>query len=148
MDKGVIAGYQVVDVKVTLYDGKYHDVDSSDAAFQMAGSKGFKAGAEKAAPYLLEPIWNLEVLCPEECMGDVMGDISSRRGKVQGMDSKGKNQVVKAQVPMAELLRYAPELKSITGGRGTFAVSFSHYEEVPREVQDKVVALFNEEEEE
>jgi elongation factor G len=148
MARGVIAGYQVVDVKVTLYDGKYHDVDSSDAAFQMAGSKGFKAATEQAAPYLLEPIWNLEVVCPEECMGDVMGDISSRRGKVQGMEAKGKNQVVKAQAPMAELLRYAPDLKSITGGRGAFTVEFSHYEEVPREIQDKVVADFEHEEEE
>ena len=148
MGKGVIAGYQVVDVKVTLYDGKYHDVDSSDAAFQMAGSKGFKVATEQAAPYLLEPIWNLEVVCPEECMGDVMGDISSRRGKVQGMEAKGKNQVVKAQAPMAELLRYAPDLKSITGGRGTFTVEFSHYEEVPRDIQDKVVASFTHEDEE
>ncbi|MBN2715683.1 MAG: elongation factor G [Deltaproteobacteria bacterium] len=148
MSRGVIAGYQVVDVKVTLYDGKFHDVDSSDAAFQMAGSKGFKAATEQAAPYLLEPIWNLEVTCPEECMGDVMGDISSRRGKVQGMEAKGKSQVVKAQAPMAELLRYAPDLKSITGGRGTFTVEFSHYEEVPREIQDKVVASFTHEEEE
>lgn len=148
MARGVIAGYQVVDVKVTLYDGKYHDVDSSDAAFQMAGSKGFKAATEQAAPYLLEPIWNLEVVCPEECMGDVMGDISSRRGKVQGMEAKGKNQVVKAQAPMAELLRYAPDLKSITGGRGAFTVEFSHYEEVPREIQDKVVADFEHEDEE
>ncbi|MBN2529966.1 MAG: elongation factor G [Deltaproteobacteria bacterium] len=148
MSKGVIGGYQVVDVKVTLYDGKYHDVDSSDAAFQMAGSKGFKVATEQAAPYLLEPVWNLEVLCPEECMGDVMGDISSRRGKVQGMEAKGKNQLVKAQVPMAELLRYAPDLKSITGGRGTFTVEFSHYEEVPRDIQEKVVADFTHDEDE
>ena len=148
MSKGVIAGYQVVDVKVTLYDGKFHDVDSSDAAFQMAGSKGFKAATEQAAPYLLEPIWNLEVMCPEECMGDVMGDISSRRGKVQGMEAKGKNQVVKAQAPMAELLRYAPDLKSLTGGRGAFTVDFSHYEEVPRDIQEKVVADFTHEDEE
>ncbi|MBN2804560.1 MAG: elongation factor G [Deltaproteobacteria bacterium] len=148
MAKGVIAGFTVVDVKVTVYDGKYHDVDSSDAAFQMAGSKGFKAGAEKASPYLLEPIWNLEVLCPDENMGDVMGDISSRRGKVQGMEAKGKNQVVKAQVPMAELLRYAPDLKSITGGRGTFAVEFSHYEEVPRELQPQIIADHKKQEEE
>ncbi len=140
MAKGVIAGFPVVDVKVTLYDGKYHDVDSSDAAFQMAGSKGFKAGAEKASPYLLEPVWNLEVLCPDENMGDVMGDISSRRGKVQGMEARGKNQLVKAQVPMAELLRYAPDLKSITGGRGTFTVEFSHYDEVPRDLQPGIIA--------
>ena len=148
MERGVIAGYPVVDVKVTLYDGKYHDVDSSDAAFQMAGSKGFKAATEQAGPYLLEPIWNLEVVCPEDCMGDVMGDISSRRGRVQGMEASGHNQIVRAQAPMAELLRYAPDLNSITGGRGTFTVSFSHYEEVPREIQEKVVAEYKHEEEE
>lgn len=148
MAKGVIAGYQLVDVKVTVYDGKYHDVDSSDAAFQMAGSKGFKVGVEKAAPYLLEPVWNLEVICPDECMGDVMGDISSRRGKVQGMEAKGKNQIIRAQAPMGELLQYAPDLDSMTGGRGTFTVSFSHYDEVPHEIQEKVVAAFDSEEEE
>jgi elongation factor G len=147
MARGVIAGYQLVDVKVTLFDGKYHDVDSSDAAFQMAGSKGFKVAVEKAAAYLLEPVWSLEVTCPDECMGDVMGDISSRRGKVQGMDSKGKNQIIRAQAPMAELLQYAPDLDSMTGGRGTFTVSFSHYDEVPRENQEKVVAAFVSDEE-
>jgi len=148
MAKGVIAGYQLVDVKVTLYDGKYHDVDSSDAAFQLAGSKGFKVAVEKAAPYLLEPVWNLEVICPDECMGDVMGDISSRRGKVQGMEAKGKNQIIRAQAPMGELLQYAPDLDSMTGGRGTFTVSFSHYDEVPHDIQEKVVAAFDSDEDE
>ncbi len=148
MGKGVIAGYPLVDVKVTLYDGKYHDVDSSDMAFQMAGSKGFKVGVEKAAPYLLEPIWNLEVVVPDECMGDVMGDINQRRGKVQGMDAKGKNQVIRAQVPMSELLQYGPDLDSITGGRGSFTIGFSHYDELPMQLAEKVIAAYQSDEEE
>jgi elongation factor G len=148
MARGVIAGYQMVDTKVTLYDGKYHDVDSSDMAFQMAGSKGFKVAVEQADPYLLEPIWNLEVICPDENMGDVMGDISQRRGRVQGMDAKGKNQVIRAQAPMAELLQYAPDLDSITGGRGSFTVSFSHYDEVPYDVAQKVIEAFKSDEDE
>jgi elongation factor G len=148
MAAGVIAGYQMVDVRVTLYDGKYHDVDSSDMAFQMAGSKGFKAAVAQADAYLLEPIWNLEVTCPDDCMGDVMGDISQRRGKVQGMDAKGKNQVIRAQAPMAELLQYAPDLDSITGGRGSFTVSFSHYAELPYDLKEKVVAAFKSDDDE
>ncbi|MBW2276318.1 MAG: elongation factor G, partial [Deltaproteobacteria bacterium] len=142
MSSGVIAGYLMVDVRVTLYDGKYHDVDSSDMAFQMAGSKGFKAAVAQADPYLLEPIWNLEVTCPDDNMGDVMGDISQRRGRVQGMDAKGKNQIIRAQAPMAELLQYAPDLDSITGGRGSFTVSFSHYDEVPYDNAQKVIEAF------
>jgi len=148
MSRGVIAGYQMVDVRVTLYDGKFHDVDSSDMAFQMAGSKGFKAAVAKADPYLLEPIWNLEVICPDEYMGDVMGDISQRRGKVLGMEAKGKNQVIRAQAPMSELLQYAPDLDSITGGRGSFTVSFSHYDELPYDLTQKVIAAFQSDEEE
>lgn len=148
MARGVIAGYPLVDVQVTLFDGKYHDVDSSDMAFQMAGSKGFKAGVEKAAPYLLEPIWNLEVTCPDEYMGDVMGDINQRRGKVQGMDAKGKKQVIRAQVPMSEVLRYGPDLDSITGGRGSFTVGFSHYDELPVNLAEKVIASFQDAEDE
>ncbi len=148
MAKGVIAGYPIVDVRVQLYDGKYHDVDSSDMAFQMAGSKGFKVAVEKAAPYLLEPIWNLEVVVPDECMGDVMGDINQRRGKVQGMDAKGKNQVIRAQVPMSELLQYGPDLDSITGGRGSFTIGFSHYDELPAQLAEKVIAAYKGDEEE
>jgi elongation factor G len=148
MSRGVIAGYPLVDVKVTVYDGKYHDVDSSDMAFQMAGSKGFKVAVEKADAYLLEPIWNLEVTVPDEFMGDVMGDISSRRGRVQGMEAKGRYQVIRAQVPMAELLQYGPVLDSITGGRGSFIVGFSHYDELPREQSEKVIAAYQGEEEE
>ncbi|MDD5307144.1 MAG: elongation factor G [Deltaproteobacteria bacterium] len=148
MARGVIAGYQVVDVKVTIFDGKYHDVDSSDMAFQMAGSKGFKVAVAKADPYLLEPVWNLEVTCPDEFMGDVMGDINQRRGRVQGMEARGKNQVIKAQVPMSELLKYAPDLNSITGGRGTFTCGFSHYDELPAHLAEKVISAFKSEDEE
>jgi elongation factor G len=148
MARGVIAGYPIVDVRVQLYDGKYHDVDSSDMAFQMAGSKGFKVAVEKAAPYLLEPIWNLEVMVPDECMGDVMGDVNQRRGKVQGMDAKGRNQVIRAQVPMSELLQYGPDLDSITGGRGAFTMGFSHYDELPAQLAEKVIAAYKGDEEE
>ncbi|MCP4603856.1 MAG: elongation factor G [Proteobacteria bacterium] len=148
MVRGVIAGYQLVDVRVTLYDGKYHDVDSSDMAFQMAGSKGFKAGVDKASPYLLEPIWNLNVTCPDESMGDVMGDVNQRRGRVLGMEAKGKNQVIRAQAPMAELLQYGPDLDSITGGRGGFTMGFSHYDELPANLAEKVIASFQDDDEE
>lgn len=150
MARGIIAGYQVVDVKVTCFDGKYHDVDSSDMAFQMAGSKGLQAAFRdpKAKPILLEPVWNLEVVCPEENGGDVMGDVSRRRGKVQGMDSKGKKQVVRAQVPMSELLDYAPALESMTGGRGSFTMSFSHYDELPSHLAEKIIAQAKVEDEE
>jgi elongation factor G len=147
MERGVIAGYPLVDVRVTLYDGKYHDVDSSDGAFQMAGSKGFKVAVEQAGAYLLEPVWNLEVVVPDECMGDVMGDVSSRRGKVLGMEARGRNQVIRAQAPMAELLQYAPDLDSMTGGRGAFSVSFSHYDEVPHENAQKVIEAYQADEE-
>jgi len=148
MATGIIAGYPVVDVKVTLYDGKYHDVDSSDIAFQLAGSKAFKEGFAKAGPALLEPVMNVEIICPEDSMGDVMGDINSRRGRVLGMDAKGRNQVIKTQVPMAEMLKYAPDLNSMTGGRGSFTMGFDHYEELPANLLDKVVASSGRKEEE
>lgn len=140
MKRGIRAGHLVVDLRVTLFDGKYHDVDSSDMSFQMAGSKAFKAAARQARPTILEPIMVVEIMCPDECMGDVMGDINQRRGRVLGMDTKGKNQVIRANVPMSEMLRYAPDLRSITGGRGTFTMSFSHYDELPSQLQDKVIA--------
>jgi elongation factor G len=139
--RGVIAGYPVVDVKVILYDGKYHDVDSSDFSFQMAGSKGFKAAFIQAKPILLEPIMNMEVTIPDECTGDVIGDINQRRGRVLGVDTKGKNQIIKAQAPMSELLAYAPDLRSITSGRGSFTMEYSHYDEVPGPLAEKVIAV-------
>ncbi len=140
MEKGVLAGYPVVDVKARLYDGKYHDVDSSDMAFQIAGSLAFKQGSEKAGLVLLEPIMNVEVTVPDEVMGDVTGDLNRRRGRLAGMDSAGGNQVIKATVPMSEMLRYAPDLDSITSGRGVFTMEFSHYEETPPHITEKVVA--------
>jgi elongation factor G len=137
--QGFLSGNEMVDVKVTVFDGSYHDVDSSDMAFQIAASMGIKAALEKAKPIILEPIVAIEVACPDECMGDVIGDLNSRRGKVLGMDSKGSGQVIKAQVPMAEVLKYAPDLRSITSGRGSFEQHFSHYEEAPPLVADKIV---------
>ena len=139
MAVGYLAGYPMVDVRVTLYDGSYHDVDSSDMAFKIAGSLGFKNAVEKAKPVLLEPIMNMEVTVPDECMGDVIGDLNSRRGKVLGMDTKGHSQVIKSRVPMSEVLKYAPDLRSITSGRGEFQMEFSHYEEVPPHLSEKVI---------
>ncbi len=140
MKEGPLAGYPVVDVRVALHYGSYHDVDSSEMAFKLAGSQAFKKGFLEAKPILLEPIYNLEVKVPEDTMGDVMGDISSRRGKIQGMEGQGKYQVIRAQVPAAELHKYATILRSKTGGRGVFSANMSHYEEVPRDQAEKVVA--------
>jgi elongation factor G len=139
MATGYLAGYPMVDVRVTLYDGSYHDVDSSDLAFKIAASLGFKAAVEKAKPVLLEPIMNMEISVPDECMGDVIGDLNSRRGKVLGMDTKGHTQVIKSRVPMSEVLKYAPDLRSITSGRGEFHMEFSHYEELPAHLAEKVI---------
>jgi elongation factor G len=139
MANGYLAGYQMVDVRVTLYDGSYHDVDSSDMAFKIAASMGFKNAVEKAKPVLLEPMMNMEVTVPDECLGDVIGDLNSRRGKVLGMDTKGHTQVIKTRVPMAEVLKYAPDLRSFTSGRGEFHMEFSHYEEVPPHLAEKVI---------
>jgi elongation factor G len=139
LNEGFLAGYQVVDLKVTVYDGTYHEVDSSDMAFQIAASMGIKAALEKAAPVILEPIMAIEVTCPDENMGDVIGDLNSRRGRVQGMETSGHSEVIKALVPMAEILRYAPDLRSITSGRGSFEARFSHYEEAPPHVAEKVI---------
>ena len=139
MAGGVIAGYPMVDVKVALVDGSFHSVDSSEMAFKIAGSLAFKKAAAEAKPILLEPIMNISIRVPEDCVGDVMGDLNSRRGRVMGMDSEPKNEVINAQVPMAEILRYAPDLTSMTGGRGTFSVGFSHYEEVPAQLAEKII---------
>ncbi len=140
MKEGVSAKYPVIDVKVTLYDGSFHDVDSSDIAFKIAGSMGFKKIMADAKPVLLEPIVNLEITVPDESMGDVIGDLNGRRGRVSGMEPKINCQVIKAQVPMAEVLKYASDLTSITGGRGTFSMEFSHYEEVPNQLQEQIIA--------
>ena len=140
LNDGYLAGFPVVDVKVTVYDGSFHEVDSSDMAFQIAASMGLKNAFEKARPILLEPIMAIEVSCPDECMGDVIGDLNSRRGRVLGMESKGAGQVIKALVPMADVLKYAPDLRSITSGRGSFEARFSHYDEVPAPLAEKVIA--------
>jgi len=139
MAGGYLAGYPMVDVKATLYDGSYHDVDSSDMAFKIAASMGFRNAVEKAKPVLLEPIMNLEVSVPDECMGDVIGDLNSRRGKVVGMETKGHIQVIKSKVPMAEVLKYAADLRAITSGRGEFQLEFGHYEELPAHLAEKVI---------
>ena len=137
---GYLAGYPVVDFKVELYDGQYHDVDSSELAFKLAGRKAFRAAMEKSSPALLEPIMTVEVVAPSDFAGDIMGDMNSRRGRIQGMDSKGSNQVVRAQVPMAEMLTYANELTSMTQGRGSFSMEFAHYDFVPQQTAEKVIA--------
>ena len=146
--KGVMAGFPCVDFKATLDDGSFHAVDSSEMAFKIAGSLAFKKAAEQANPVLLEPIMKVKITTPDEFMGDIMGDLNGRRGRVLGMDSAGKYQVINAEVPMAEFLTYAPDLRSMTGGRGIFTMEFSRYDEVPQQMADKVVALAKSEKEE
>jgi elongation factor G len=138
-EEGIVAGYRVVDVKIDFYDGKMHPVDSKDIAFQIAGYFGFKEAFTGSRPCLLEPIHLVEIRIPEDCMGKVMGDLSSRRGKIQGMDMEAGFQVIKAHVPAKELYRYSSTLRSLTGGRGVHAESFSHYEEMPREAEQRVI---------
>jgi elongation factor G len=140
MEHGPLAGYPAVDMKVTVYDGSFHPVDSSDMAFKIAGSMGFKKGVIQADPVLLEPIMTMEITVPEDTMGDVIGDLNSRRGRVLGMDGVGNTKVIRAQVPMAEVLRYASNLRSMTGGRGNFTMEFSHYEEVPPHLAERIIA--------
>ena len=135
--KGVLAGYPVVDFKISLVDGSYHTVDSSEMAFKIAGSMAFQKGVMDCQPILLEPIVNIDIEIPEEYMGDVIGDLNSRRGRVQGMDANGSNQIIKGQVPLAEILKYAPDLRSMTSGRGNFTYTDSHYEEVPAYFAEK-----------
>ncbi len=139
MQNGVIAGYPVVDVKVTLYDGSYHDVDSNEMAFKIAGSMGFKQGAIKASPVLLEPVMKVEVVTPEEYMGDVMGDISRRRGILQGMDDMPAGRVIRAEVPLAEMFGYSTDLRSATQGRATYTMEFSKYSETPGNIAEEII---------
>jgi elongation factor G len=138
--KGYLAGYPVVDFRVTLYDGSYHEVDSSEIAFKLAGSKGFKKCMEQAKPCLLEPIMNVEITVPENYSGDIMGNLNGRRGRIQGMEPKSGSTVVKAQVPLAEMLSYASDLTSMTQGRGTYSMEMSHYDIVPQMIADKIIA--------
>jgi elongation factor G len=139
LESGVLAGYPVVDVKVTLYDGSYHDVDSSEMAFKIAGSMAFKEGALKASPVLLEPIMDVEVVTPEDYMGDVMGDLNRRRGLVQGMEDAPAGKIVRAEVPLAEMFGYATDLRSMTQGRATYSMEFGKYNEAPNSVADAVM---------
>jgi len=142
-ENGPLAGYPVVDVKATLFDGSYHDVDSSEIAFKIAGSMAFKAATRKASPVLLEPIMSVEVVVPEDFMGDVIGDISSRRGKVLGMDTRPAAQAIDARVPLAQMFGYATDLRSMTQGRATYTMQFSHYEPVPAAVAEGIIAKFD-----
>lgn len=136
---GILAGYPVVDFKVDLYDGSYHQVDSSDMAFKIAASMAFKKAMREARPTILEPIMKVNVVIPEENLGEINGYLSGHRGKIQGMETKGKSHVVKASVPMAEILDFEPTLTSITGGRGSYTTEFSHYEEIPSQLQKKII---------
>ncbi len=140
MANGVIAGYPVVDVRVTLYDGSFHDVDSSEMAFKVAGSIAFQDGVRKANPIILEPIMKVEATVPEEYMGDVMGDLNSKRGRIQQMSDRGTAKVVDALVPLAEMFGYATNLRSMTQGRGNYTMEFDHYEEVPGNVAQEIIA--------
>ncbi|MDQ3914645.1 MAG: elongation factor G [Actinomycetota bacterium] len=140
MASGVLAGYPVVDVRVTLVDGSYHDVDSSEMAFKITGSMAFKEAAKKAKPVLLEPVFDVEVVTPDEYMGDVIGDLSSRRGRIESMDQRGSDRIVKAQVPLAEMFGYATELRSRTQGRATYTMQFNSYKETPKTIAEEVVA--------
>ncbi|HSK30314.1 MAG TPA: elongation factor G, partial [Candidatus Limnocylindria bacterium] len=142
-ENGPLAGYPVVDVKATLFDGSYHDVDSSEIAFKIAGSMAFKEAARTASPVLLEPIMAVEVVVPEEFMGDVIGDLSSRRGKVLGMDTRPAAQAIDARVPLAQMFGYATDLRSMTQGRATYTMQFSHYEPVPTAVAEGIIAKFD-----
>jgi len=147
MKEGVLAKYPVTNVKVTLVDGSYHSVDSSEHAFKLAGSMAFKKAMEQADPVLLEPIMEVEVRVPEKFMGDIMGDLNSKRGRILGMDSEGEDQIIRALVPLAEMYRYAIDLKSITQGRGSFKMKFAHYEEVPPNIAEKIIQEASEKEE-
>ena len=148
MGKGVLAGNKVVDVKVTLFDGTYHTVDSDEMSFKIAASQAFKKGFQEAKPVLLEPIYEVEVKVPEEYMGDVMGDISSKRGKILGMDSDGRFQMIKALIPLAELYKYSSHLRSLTQGRGAHTRKFDHYEEMPKEIEQKTIEEYKKSREE
>ncbi|MDQ7094102.1 elongation factor G [Desulfosporosinus sp. PR] len=140
MQNGILAGYPAIDIKATVYDGSYHDVDSSEMAFKIAGSMAFKAGAAKADPVILEPVMKVEVTVPEEYMGDVIGDVSSRRGRIEGMEARGNSQVVRGYVPLSEMFGYSTDLRSATQGRGVYVMQFDHYEEVPKTITDGIIA--------
>src|SRR5437016_3833713 len=140
MGSGVLAGYPVVDVKVQLIDGSYHEVDSSEIAFKIAGSMAFKEAVRRARPVLLEPVMKVEVVVPDEFMGDVLGDLSSRRGHIEGMEKRGSTQIIRAKVPLAEMFGYATDLRSRTQGRASYTMRFLRYEQAPGDVAGEIVA--------
>ena len=139
MDGGILAGYPMVDVKATLYDGSYHDVDSNEMAFKIAGSMAFKEAARKATPVLLEPVMSVEVVVPEEYMGTIIGDLNSRRGRIEGMEHRAGSQVIKANVPLSEMFGYATHMRSSTQGRANYSMHFNRYEEAPRSVSEEII---------
>jgi len=140
MDNGVLAGYPVVDIKVALTDGSYHEVDSSEMAFKIAASMGFKEGCRKAKPVLLEPVMDVEVVCPTEYQGAVVGDLNSRRGKIIAMEARASAQVIRANVPLGQMFGYATDVRSMTQGRATYTMQFARYEEVPRPIAEEIIA--------
>lgn len=140
LERGILASYPISDLKVTLFDGSFHDVDSSEFAFKIAASMAFKEAALKAQPVILEPIMKLEVIVPEPFLGDVIGDISSKRGRIEEMNDRLGLKVVDAQVPLSEMFGYATNLRSVTEGRGSFTMEFSHYQEVPRNIAEEIIA--------
>jgi elongation factor G len=140
MEGGVLAGYPMVDVKATVYDGSYHDVDSNELAFKIAASMAFKEAARKASPVLLEPVMSVEVVVPEDYMGTIIGDLNSRRGRIEGIEHRAGSQVIKSMVPLAEMFGYATNMRSNTQGRATFSMHFARYEEAPRSVAEEIVA--------
>jgi elongation factor G len=137
---GILAGFPLVDIRVTCFDGSYHDVDSSEMAFKIAGSMGLKEGAAKAKPVLLEPIMAVEVVAPEEYLGEVMGDLNSRRGRVSGMETRGGAQVVNAHVPLSNMFGYSTDLRSSTQGRATYTMTFDHYDQVPKAIAEEIIS--------
>ena len=140
MSAGVLAGYPVVDISVELTYGSYHDVDSSEMAFKIAGSMAFKNAMQKAGPVLLEPVFQVEVTTPEDYMGDVIGDLNSRRGRIEGMEPRGNAQIITARVPLSEMFGYATSMRSMTQGRATYSMQFHSYDEVPKSLADEIVA--------
>lgn len=146
MESGVVAGYPVVDIRAVVFDGKEHPVDSKDIAFQSAGREVFKMAFKEAGPVLLEPIYTVDVTVPEEYMGDIMSDFTTRRGRVQGMDQKGNRSIIHAQAPLSEILRYGTDLRSMTQGRGVYTIEFSHYDPVPNHMAEPIIAQHRAEE--
>jgi elongation factor G len=139
-ERGFLAGFPVVDFRAVLYDGKYHDVDSSDMAFKIAGSLAFKEGMKQARPALLEPVMNVEVAAPEQYSGDLMGDLTKRRGRISGSELRGPSVIIKAQAPFSEMLHYGTDLTSMTQGRASYSMEFAHYDYVPGEIAEKIIA--------